>query len=200
MLGGNHGAWNELKEKDSSGNIWNMEILVQVIRDLAPHLSWPDVVKELDHPEMVILTKAGLRILVQGLRRGLMQESFPVEVMYMPWKNTEGQLSFIVHALKNPDVFCFADHPCHHVTIDILKTPPDEENRDIATWKSKDLVECLLRLSEAGHYQAVSELFKFPMQHCPDMLVLALLQLVRDAISCLDAILLSFFFFPFRTP
>jgi hypothetical protein len=38
-------------------------------------------------------------------------------------------------------------------------------------------VEILLRLSEAGHYQQVSELFKFPVQNCPDMLVLALLQI-----------------------
>lgn len=86
------------------------------------------------------------------------------------------QLSFIAHALKNPDVFCFADYPCHPVSIDILKTPPDEENRDIATWKSRDLTECLLRLSEAGHYAAASELFTFPVQHCPDLLLLALLQ------------------------
>jgi len=43
--------------------------------------------------------------------------------------------------------------------------------------KSLDLVEALLRLSEVGHYQQVSELFKFPIQNCPDMLVLALLQI-----------------------
>lgn len=43
--------------------------------------------------------------------------------------------------------------------------------------KSLDLVEVLLRLSEVGHYQPVSELFKFPVQNCPDMLVLALLQI-----------------------
>jgi CCR4-NOT transcription complex subunit 1 len=94
------------------------------------------------------------------------------------------QLSFIILALKNPDVFCFADFPYHPVTIEILKTPPDEENRDIATWKSKQLVECLLRLSESGHCSSVSKLFKFPMQHCPDMLVLALLQLVGCRVIC----------------
>ena len=44
------------------------------------------------------------------------------------------QLSFIVQSLRNPDVFCFADYPCLTVVIDILKTAPDDENRDIATW------------------------------------------------------------------
>lgn len=43
--------------------------------------------------------------------------------------------------------------------------------------KSLALVETLLRLSDSGHYQTVSELFKIPIQNCPDMLVLALLQI-----------------------
>ena len=44
------------------------------------------------------------------------------------------QLSFILQSLRNPDVFCFADYPCHTVVVDILKAAPDDENRDIATW------------------------------------------------------------------
>lgn len=42
--------------------------------------------------------------------------------------------------------------------------------------KSPDLVECLLKLSDLGHYQQVSELLKFPVQHCPDILVINILQ------------------------
>lgn len=44
------------------------------------------------------------------------------------------QLSFIQHSLMSPDVFCFADFPCHTVAIDILKAPPEDDNREIATW------------------------------------------------------------------
>lgn len=43
--------------------------------------------------------------------------------------------------------------------------------------KSLDLVESLLRLSEVGQYEQVKQLFNFPIKHCPDMLVLALLQI-----------------------
>lgn len=46
----------------------------------------------------------------------------------------------------------------------------------VATWKSVQLLEILLYLGEAGHYTAVKELFKFPIQHCPDILVLGLVQ------------------------
>ena len=37
-------------------------------------------------------------------------------------------------------------------------------------------METLLRLSEVGHYEAVLKLFAFPVKNCPDVLLLALLQ------------------------
>ncbi|XP_062589790.1 CCR4-NOT transcription complex subunit 1-like isoform X3 [Saccostrea cucullata] len=171
-------GWGDMGDKgDKPGfNTWNVEVFVTVTQDLAPHLNWRDVVAELDHPTFFVVNKRGLRLLIQGLNRGL-QDMFPIEHIYRPWKNTEGQLSFIVQSLRNPDVFCFADYPCHTVVIDILKSAPDDDNREIVTWKSLDLVETLLRLSDSGHYQTVSELFKIPIQNCPDMLVLALLQI-----------------------
>ena len=43
--------------------------------------------------------------------------------------------------------------------------------------KSLNLSETLLRLAEAGHYETVKSLFSFPMKHCPDVLLLALLQI-----------------------
>ena len=43
--------------------------------------------------------------------------------------------------------------------------------------KSLNLSETLLRLAEAGHYETVKSLFSFPLKHCPDVLLLALLQI-----------------------
>ncbi|XP_076110950.1 CCR4-NOT transcription complex subunit 1-like isoform X1 [Mytilus galloprovincialis] len=178
--------WDMSDKTEKPGvNTWNVDVFIGVVQELvctswnnrqAPHFNWRDVVIELDHPNFMVLNKKGLRLLVQGLIKGL-QEVFPIDYIYRPWKNTEGQLSLIVQALRNPDVFCFADYPCHTVVTDILKAAPDDDNRDITTWRSLDMVETLLRLSEAGHYQQISELFKFPIQNCPDMLVLALLQI-----------------------
>lgn len=44
------------------------------------------------------------------------------------------QLSLFQQILKNPDVFCFADYPYHAVGIDVLKAPPENDNKEIATW------------------------------------------------------------------
>ncbi|XP_026166620.1 CCR4-NOT transcription complex subunit 1 isoform X2 [Mastacembelus armatus] len=173
------GIWSDGKDKNdgSQAHTWNVEVLIDVVKEVNPSLNFKEVTYELDHPGFIIRDSKGLQMVVYGIQRGLGMEVFPVEFIYRPWKHAEGQLSFIQHSLMSPEVFCFADYPCHTVAIDILKAPPEDDNREIATWKSLDLVESLLRLSEVGQYEQVKQLFSFPIKHCPDMLVLALLQI-----------------------
>ncbi|XP_029523463.1 CCR4-NOT transcription complex subunit 1-like isoform X21 [Oncorhynchus nerka] len=173
------GIWSDGKDKGdgSQAHTWNVEVLIDVVKEVNPNLNFKEVTYELDHPGFIIRESKGLQMVVYGIQRGLGMEVFPVDLIYRPWKHAEGQLSFIQHSLMSPDVFCFADYPCHTVAIDILKAPPEDDNREIATWKSLDLVESLLRLSEVGQYEQVKQLFSFPIKHCPDMLVLALLQI-----------------------
>ncbi|XP_026220392.1 CCR4-NOT transcription complex subunit 1 isoform X8 [Anabas testudineus] len=174
------GIWSDGKDKNdgSQAHTWNVEVLIDVVKEVNPNLNFKEVTYELDHPGFIIRDSKGLQIVVYGIQRGLGGlEVFPVDLIYRPWKHAEGQLSFIQHSLMSPEVFCFADYPCHTVAIDILKAPPEDDNREIATWKSLDLVESLLRLSEVGQYEQVKQLFGFPIKHCPDMLVLALLQI-----------------------
>ncbi|XP_061534171.1 CCR4-NOT transcription complex subunit 1 isoform X8 [Phycodurus eques] len=173
------GIWSDGKDKNdgSQAHTWNVEVLIDVVKEVNPNLNFKEVTYELDHAGFLIRDSKGLHIVVYGIQRGLGMEVFPVDLVYRPWKHAEGQLSFIQHSLMSPEVFCFADYPCHTVAIDILKAPPEDDNREIATWKSLDLVESLLRLSEVGQYEQVKQLFSFPIKHCPDMLVLALLQI-----------------------
>lgn len=173
------GIWSDGKDKSdgAQAHTWNVEVLIDVLKELNPGLNFKEVTYELDHPGFQIRDSKGLHNVVYGIQRGLGMDVFPVDLIYRPWKNAEGQLSFIQHSLINPEIFCFADYPCHTVVIDILKAPPEDDNREIATWKSLDLVESLLRLAEVGQYEQVKQLFSFPIKHCPDMLVMALLQI-----------------------
>ncbi|XP_065517048.1 CCR4-NOT transcription complex subunit 1-like isoform X2 [Lathamus discolor] len=173
------GIWSDGKDKSdgAQAHTWNVEVLIDVLKELNPSLDFKVVTYELDHLGFQIRDSKGLHIVVFGIQRGLGMEVFPVNAIYRPWKHAEGQLSFIQHSLINPDIFCFADYPCHTVATDILKAPPEDDNREIATWKSLDLIESLLRLAEVGQYEQVKQLFNFPIKHCPDMLVLALLQI-----------------------
>ncbi|XP_024911755.1 CCR4-NOT transcription complex subunit 1 [Cynoglossus semilaevis] len=170
------GIWSDGKDKNdgSQAHTWNVEVLIDVVKEVNPNLNFKEVTYELDHPGFIIRDSKGLQIVVYGIQRGLgITSENAVLLTLQPFF----QLSFIQHSLMSPEVFCFADYPCHTVATDILKAPPEDDNREIATWKSLDLVESLLRLSEVGQYEQVKQLFSFPIKHCPDMLVLALLQI-----------------------
>lgn len=161
---------------------WKPEIFIQALKEVVPNLNWKEVCMQLDHPEFMIKDRQALSTLFTLLRLGLQsagchQNVFPVECIYRHWSNVEGQLSLITNILKNPDIFSFADHPYAQVHIDLLKSPPETDNKDIASWRSLHLIEVLLYIAESGFYPQAQELFKTPIQHCPDVLVLALLQI-----------------------
>lgn len=58
-----------------------------------PHLNWREVVTSLDYPKFIVSSKKGLRLLIQAIHRGLGQEPFPIDLIYKPWNNTEGQVT-----------------------------------------------------------------------------------------------------------
>lgn len=49
-------------------------------------------------------------------------------------------------------------------------------------WLSLDLLEVLCRLAEVGHDDQVREILEFPLNHCPELLALGLVQ-VNVAVS-----------------
>lgn len=160
---------------------WNPEVFVQTLSEIAPNFSWKDVCLAFDHADFIIKDRAALVLLMTIVRLGMTSsgagQHFPAECLYRHWTNIEGQLSLISTILKNSDVYSFSDYVFTGVPIDVFKSPPDTENKEIASWKSLHLVEVLLFIAENGYYAPVLELFKTPIQHCPDILFMALLQI-----------------------
>lgn len=191
-LGSGGSMWNDSKDKNDGNHFttWNVEVFVQALHELVPSLNWKEVVQELDHPGFLLKDRQGLKLLWHALIRGLNREVFPSEYIYRHWRNAEGQLSLFQQILKNSDLLCLLDYNCHTVVTDILKAPPEDDNRDISNWKSLGLIETLLHLSDVSQCGPVQELFKFPVQHCPDILVLGLLQ-ISGSLNLLRQELLS---------
>lgn len=180
---GNFWMSHEAK-KDSAAHghdSWNAEVFVQTLKELASNLNWKEVILQFDHPEFVVPDRQGLSLLFTILRLGLQSAGyppniFPVEYLCRRWSNMDGQMSLLSNILKHQDIFSFADYPFHPVAIDILKSPPEIENKEVGTWRCLYLVEILILAAERGFYMQVHELFKFPIQHCPDVLMLVLIQ------------------------
>lgn len=83
---------------------------------------------------------AYFRCLMQG--QGLRLDLFPVECFYHQWKNTEEQLSILTQILKNAEMFCFTDYPCHLVSTDCLKSLPELDNKEVSEWLLLTRAEC----------------------------------------------------------
>lgn len=158
---------------------WKPEIFVQALKEVVPNLNWKEVCLGLDHPEFAIKDRIGLNLLITTIRLGFqssgMGQNFPAECIYRHWQNVEGHLTLIAAILKNSDIYSFADHIYSSVPIEVFKTPPEPDNKEVNSWKSVHLVETLLYISENGYYNQVLEILKFPLQHCPDILFMALL-------------------------
>lgn len=165
----------------SEHTTWKPDVFVQALKEVAPVTNWKDVCIGLDHTEFMIKDRPALQILFTTVRLGMQSsgsgQNFPAECLYRHWANVEGQLSLITMILKNPDVYAFSDHIFNSVSIELLKSPPETDNKEIAAWKSLHLVEVLLYIAENGYYVPVLDLFKVPIQHCPDVLFMALLQI-----------------------
>ncbi|KAG8039882.1 hypothetical protein G9C98_000611 [Cotesia typhae] len=194
-ISSNNADGNKDKSDGNPPSTWNVEVFVQTLKEIQSTLSWNEVIVKLDHPDFHIKNRQSLNLLVIGLRLGLQLQGFPldvfpVELFYRHWDNVEGQFSLIQQILKNPDIFCFADYPYHSVTVDILKAAPESDSKEAQTWRSLNVVELLLHMAERGLNTPVQDIFKWPIQHCPDVLVLALLQ-INPPITMLRQELLS---------
>lgn len=171
----------------SGGAMWNGKVFVQAVLELVPNFAWKEVFRELDFPGFFVKDGNGFRALIEALKYGLhMQgqgrpDQFPIEAFYRRWANAEGQLSLIRSCLNpsNSDVFSFADYPYHSVSVEMLKTSGEKtyDMKEITVWKSMELLDLLLSLSDGGHYSVVQEIFQFPVLHCPDILLIGLIQM-----------------------
>uniref|UniRef100_A0A1Y9H2G9 Uncharacterized protein n=1 Tax=Anopheles dirus TaxID=7168 RepID=A0A1Y9H2G9_9DIPT len=174
--GGNGGS------SASENTTWKPEVLVQALKEVVPNLNWKEVCLALDHPEFMLKDRAGLSLLLTIVKMGMqasnMGQQFPVECLYQRWANVEGQLSIIAQILKNPDLYSFADHIYTSVSLELLKTPPETDNKEVASWMSLHLVDVLLYIADhANLSEKVMKIFKVPGALCPDVLFLALLQI-----------------------
>uniref|UniRef100_A0A914UVV1 CCR4-NOT transcription complex subunit 1 n=1 Tax=Plectus sambesii TaxID=2011161 RepID=A0A914UVV1_9BILA len=164
-------GWIEKGKSADQPTSWDVQIFAKTVNEMSPNLNWSEVVMQLDQPGFCVRDRAGLQLLTAGLLAGLEGNAFPIALLYREWNfHKNGQLSWVSHILQNPDVFCFADYPHRQVQLDLLKVQPEDTNKETANWKSLDLIDVLLKLSDApGQSAEVQQAFRFPINNCPDV-------------------------------
>ncbi|GMP61971.1 hypothetical protein CsSME_00024246 [Camellia sinensis var. sinensis] len=165
---------------DSSSDLplmssWNIDVLIDSIKQLAPETNWISVVENLDHEGFYFPNEAAFSFFMSVYKRAC-QDPFPLHAICgSVWKNTEGQLSFLKNAVAvPPEVFTFANAGRQLVYVDAvhgLKFQPGHANH---AWLCLDLLEVLCLLAERGHASAVQSMLKHPLEHCPEVLLLGM--------------------------
>ncbi|VDM37677.1 unnamed protein product [Toxocara canis] len=158
---------------------WNAKVFATAVNEISSNLNWSEVVMHLDQPNFFIRNKTQLQFLTTLLLEGLGSNPFPIALLYREWNfHKIGQFSWIEQILQNPDVFCFTDYPHRAVNLSALKVQPEETNRDLTNWRSLDLIDILLRLSEVRKLlNSVMNVLHKPISTCADVLLLGLLQI-----------------------
>ncbi|WVZ55056.1 hypothetical protein U9M48_005770 [Paspalum notatum var. saurae] len=147
---------------------WSTDVLVDSIIELAPNTNWLRVMEYLDHEGFNIPDEAAFNLLMSIYARAC-KDPFPLHaVCGSLWKNTDGQISFLKHAINAPtDTFTFA-HSSRHLAFPDLASPSQGNH----AWFCLDLLEVLCQLAEVGYSSSVRSMLEYPLEHCPELLLI----------------------------
>ncbi|XP_058212330.1 uncharacterized protein LOC131324368 [Rhododendron vialii] len=154
---------------------WNSDVLINSIKQLAPETNWTSVVENLDHDGFYFPNEAAFSFFMSVYRHAC-QDPFPLHAICgSVWKNTDGQLSFLKHAVAvPPEVFTFAHSGRQLVYVDAVHGQQFQFGHKNHAWLSLDLLEVLCLLAERGHASTVRSMLNHPLEHCPEVLLLGM--------------------------
>ncbi|KAG8092529.1 hypothetical protein GUJ93_ZPchr0012g21276 [Zizania palustris] len=158
---------NSQSSDTSQFTAWNIDVLVDSINEIAPRTNWITVMENLDHDGFCIPDEAAFCLLMSIYSR-VCKDPFPLHVICGSlWKNTEGQLSFLKHAVAAPsDTFTFK-HCSRKVFPELANITQGNQ-----AWYCLDLLEVLCQLAELGYATVVRSMLDYPLLHCPDVLLI----------------------------
>eukprot|EP01116_Phalansterium_solitarium_P014539 TRINITY_DN3224_c0_g1_i5.p1 TRINITY_DN3224_c0_g1~~TRINITY_DN3224_c0_g1_i5.p1 ORF type:complete len:1462 (-),score=389.12 TRINITY_DN3224_c0_g1_i5:3053-7438(-) len=169
-------ATSSTAAEGSGARTWTLQTFVDVMKELYVTLSWPQVIRSLDHAGFYVPDAKALAFIMGAYRR-CSKEPFPLEFLFETWSNPAGQLAFLKVAVgAPPDLFNWHLAPGPRVDADGLTSVSKTVGAVYQCWYSVLLVETLLRLGEEENYSLVRQAFNYPIKHCPELLLLALTQ------------------------
>ncbi|KAK2981456.1 hypothetical protein RJ640_017478, partial [Escallonia rubra] len=156
-------------------NSWNTDVLLDSIKQLAPEINWINVFENLDHDGFYVPNETAFSFLM-SVYRSTCQDPFPLHAICgSVWKNAEGQLSFLKHAVSAPpEVFSFAHSGRQLAYVDAVNGHKFQPGHANHAWLCLNLLEVLCQLAERGHASSVHSILEYPLKHCPEILLLGM--------------------------
>ncbi|XP_043707916.1 CCR4-NOT transcription complex subunit 1-like isoform X5 [Telopea speciosissima] len=156
-------------------NSWNVDILVDSIKQLAPGTNWVSVMENLDHEGFYFPNEEAFSFFM-SVYANACQDPFPLHAICgSVWKNAEGQLSFLRYAVSAPpEIFTFAHSARQLAYVDAVHGHKLPQGNASQAWLCLDLLEVLCHLAERGHAGSVRTILEYPLKNCPEVLLLGM--------------------------
>ncbi|XP_059666940.1 uncharacterized protein LOC132312554 isoform X2 [Cornus florida] len=169
---------NSATSETSCPSSWNVDILVDSIKQLAPETDWILVMENLDHEGLYFPNEQAFSFFMSLYARAC-QDPFPLHAICRSvWKNVDGQLSFLRYAVSAPpEIFTFAHSARRLAYADTLHGHEIPDAHANHAWLSLDLLEVLCLLAERGHAGSVRQILEFPIKNCSEVLLLGIAQI-----------------------
>ncbi|KAF5204452.1 Ccr4-not transcription complex subunit [Thalictrum thalictroides] len=154
---------------------WNVDVLVDSIKQLAPDTNWACVMENMDHEGFYIPNEKAFSFFM-SVYASACKEPFPLHsICGSVWKNTDSQLSFLRYAVSaQAEIFSFAHATRQLVYVDTFHGQKLAHGPENQAWLCLDLLDVLCHLAERGHAGSVRSMLKYPLEHCPDVLLLGM--------------------------
>ncbi|XP_057455962.1 uncharacterized protein LOC130747140 isoform X2 [Lotus japonicus] len=154
---------------------WNIDVLIDTVKLLAPQTNWVRVIENLDHEGFFLPSEEAFSFLMAVYKHAY-KEPFPLHAICgFVWKNTEGQLSFLKYAASAPpELFTFAHSARQLAYVDAINGHKLQSGHANHAWLCLDLLDVLCQLAEKGHASIVRSILDYPLKHCPDVLLLGM--------------------------
>ncbi|KAL9303652.1 hypothetical protein ACSQ67_020915 [Phaseolus vulgaris] len=156
-------------------NSWNIDVLIDTVKHLAPHTNWVRVIENLDHEGFFLPSEEAFSFLMSVYKHAC-KEPFPLHAICgSVWKNTEGQLSLLKYAVSAaPEMFTFSHSGRQLVYADAINGHKLQNGHPNHSWLCLDLLDVLCQLAEKGHASVVRSILDYPLKHCPEVLLLGM--------------------------
>ncbi|KAI3844272.1 hypothetical protein MKW92_023019 [Papaver armeniacum] len=161
----------------SSLSSWNVDALVESIKQLAPDTNWVHVMENLDHEGFYFPSEDSFTFFM-SVYASACKDPFPLHAICgAVWKNAEGQISFLRYAVSAlPEIFTFVHSTRQLVYVDAVHGHKLSTGNGNQAWLCLDLLDVLCQLAETGHAGSVRSMLEYPLKHCPEVLLLGLSQ------------------------
>ncbi|XP_021286308.1 CCR4-NOT transcription complex subunit 1-like [Herrania umbratica] len=157
---------------------WNVDVLVDSIKQLAPGTNWNTVMEHLDHEGFYIPNSQAFSIFM-SIYAYACQDPFPLHAICgSVWKNVDGQLSFLRYAVSAPlEIFTFEHSVRKLAYVEACDHHKLQAIQGNHAWLSLDLLDVLCQLAERGRANSVQAIIEYPLKHCPEVLLLGIAQI-----------------------